>query len=182
MSPSQELKDDASPQASKIRREIRSRVMSPVEVDPGGDEAVRSDSKFRLAQNMESEPGQMEHGAKIDREGVDGSHQDQHIKQRDAWRLMWGATGIYIAYLYYGHIQEDLFRFRAADGSNFHFAWFLQVLESLGNICVGLVGRYMLGGTAGRRVRHRCFPRHSRRFHWLQASVFPFVYWPSRPK
>jgi UDP-galactose transporter B1 len=147
MSPSKELKDGTSPQA-KIRREIRSRGISPVEVDPGSDETLRSETKSRLF-HMESEPGQMEHGAKIDREGVDGSQDHQHIKQKDAWRLLWGATGIYVAYLYYGHIQEDVFRFRAADGSNFHFVWFLQVLESLGNICVGLVGRYMLGGTAG---------------------------------
>jgi UDP-galactose transporter B1 len=98
---------------------------------------------------MESEPEQMEHGNKTDREEVDGLQDHQHIKQRDAWRLLWGATGIYVAYLYYGHIQEDVFRFRAADGSKFHFVWFLQVLESLGNICVGLVGRYMLGGTEG---------------------------------
>jgi UDP-galactose transporter B1 len=147
MSPSNELKDSVSPQG-KIRREIRSRGMSPVEVDPGGDETLRPDSKFRLT-HMESETGQMEYGAKTDRDGEDGSQDHQHINQTDAWRLMWGATGIYIAYLYYGHIQEDVFRFRAADGSKFHFVWFLQVLESLGNICVGLVGRYMLGGTEG---------------------------------
>jgi UDP-galactose transporter B1 len=146
MSPSKELKDGTSPQ-TKIRPEIRSRVMTPLEVDPGGDEALRPDIKFRLAR-MESEPGQMEHGAKTDREVVDGL-QDQNIKQRDAWRLLWGATGIYVAYLYYGHIQEDVFRFRAVDGSKFRFAWFLQVLESLANICVGLVGRYLLGGTTG---------------------------------
>lgn len=144
MSPSKELKVGTSPQ-TKIRREIRSRVMSPVEVDPGGDETLRPDSTFRLA-HMESD--QVENGIKTDREVEDGS-QNQRIKQRDAWRLLWGASGIYVAYLYYGHIQEDIFRFRAADGSKFHFAWFLQVLESLGNICVGLLGRYMLGGTAG---------------------------------
>jgi UDP-galactose transporter B1 len=142
---SKEMKDGTSPQ--RIRHEVRSRVMTSVDVDTGGDDTLHPDSKFRGA-HVESEPGQLEHGAKTDREVVDGSP-DQNIKQRDAWRMLWGATGIYVAYLYYGHIQEDVFRFRAADGSKFRFAWFLQVLESLANICVGLVGRYLLGGTAG---------------------------------
>jgi UDP-galactose transporter B1 len=139
---------------------MRSRgMMSPMEVDHGGDEThtntntLHPDIKFRLSPKGQ-EPDRIEHGATTsaaEREGGEGlSLQDQIAKQGDGWRLMWGATGIYMAYLYYGHIQEDLFfRFQAADGSKFRYAWFLQVLESLANICVGLVGRYMLGGTAG---------------------------------
>jgi UDP-galactose transporter B1 len=64
----------------------------------------------------------------------------------DALRLLFGAAGVYAAYLSYGHIQEDLFRFRSPiDGAKFEFAWFLLVLESFGNILVGLVGRHVLG-------------------------------------
>jgi hypothetical protein len=74
------------------------RVMAPVKVDLGGDQTLHPDIKSRLV-HMGSEPGQMEHGGKKQREVVDGS-QDENIKQRDTWRLLWGATGIYVAYLF----------------------------------------------------------------------------------
>jgi UDP-galactose transporter B1 len=67
-----------------------------------------------------------------------------------AWKLCFGAAGICLAYLAYGNMQEDLFRYRApADGSNFRNAWFLQVLESCSNIFVGVAARHVLGGTKG---------------------------------
>jgi UDP-galactose transporter B1 len=76
---------------------------------------------------------------------------EQAPRQGDALRLLFGAAGVYAAYLCYGHIQEDIFRFRSPiDGAKFQFAWFLLVLESVGNIAVGLVGRHFLGlGSTG---------------------------------
>lgn len=47
----------------------------------------------------------------------------------DSAKLLIGAGGIYAAFLYYGSLQEDVFRYQAADGSFFTDAWFLQVLE-----------------------------------------------------
>ena len=41
-------------------------------------------------------------------------------------KLVIGAGGIYAAFLYYGTLQEDVFDFKAADGSMFKAAWFLQ--------------------------------------------------------
>jgi UDP-galactose transporter B1 len=63
-----------------------------------------------------------------------------------AWQLVVGCVGIYGAYLYYGNVQEDLFRYRDADGVGFTFVWFLQVLESAVTIAIGYAGRKVFGG------------------------------------
>jgi UDP-galactose transporter B1 len=67
----------------------------------------------------------------------------------DAVKLLIGAGGIYAAFLYYGSLQEDVFRYTAADGSSFKDAWFLQVLEALANVLVGFVGMKLMGETKG---------------------------------
>ena len=67
----------------------------------------------------------------------------------DAMKLLIGAGGIYSAFLYYGSLQEDVFRYQAADGSSFKEAWFLQVLEALANVIVGYVGMKLMGETKG---------------------------------
>lgn len=66
-----------------------------------------------------------------------------------AFKLIFGAGGIYTAFLYYGSLQEDVFRYAAADGSKFREVWFLQVLEALFNVAVGFVGLTVVGGTSG---------------------------------
>jgi UDP-galactose transporter B1 len=75
------------------------------------------------------------------------------VSQRQVSRLLFGAAGIYGAYLYYGHIQEDLFKYRSIDGSSFHAVWLLQTLESAANIVVGVVGRRVFGGRANLSLR-----------------------------
>jgi solute carrier family 35 (UDP-galactose transporter), member B1 len=70
----------------------------------------------------------------------------------DRWqggKLLFGAFGIYSAYLTYGHIQEDVFRFRSEDGGRFQYVWLLQVLESVSNVAVGWLARSYFGGTPG---------------------------------
>eukprot|EP00527_Entomoneis_sp_CCMP2396_P008164 CAMPEP_0198137778 /NCGR_PEP_ID=MMETSP1443-20131203/1238_1 /TAXON_ID=186043 /ORGANISM="Entomoneis sp., Strain CCMP2396" /LENGTH=329 /DNA_ID=CAMNT_0043799323 /DNA_START=304 /DNA_END=1293 /DNA_ORIENTATION=- len=64
-------------------------------------------------------------------------------------KLLIGAGGIYAAFLYYGSLQEDVFRYAAADGSTFTQAWFLQVLEALANVVIGFVGMQITGPTKG---------------------------------
>lgn len=68
-------------------------------------------------------------------------------------KLMFGVFGIYAAYLSYGMYQEDLYRFRAPDGSSFNSVWFLQVLESAASIALGAMGRQFMGGTKNLRLR-----------------------------
>lgn len=43
-------------------------------------------------------------------------------------KLLFGVGGIYFSFLYYGTLQEEVFHYRAADGTKFSQAWFLQAL------------------------------------------------------
>lgn len=57
-----------------------------------------------------------------------------------AFKLLFGASGIYLSYLIYGHIQEDLFLYQSPySGDKFHFAWMLQALESFVIVCFGSI-------------------------------------------
>jgi solute carrier family 35 (UDP-galactose transporter), member B1 len=67
----------------------------------------------------------------------------------DGVKLIIGAGGIYAAFLYYGSLQEDVFRYKSAAGEFFKQAWFLQVLEALANVIVGFVGMSVTGATKG---------------------------------
>lgn len=64
-----------------------------------------------------------------------------------AIKLLIGAGGIYGAFLYYGSLQEDVFRYTAEDGTQFKQAWFLQVLEALANVVIGFIGMQITGAT-----------------------------------
>jgi len=66
----------------------------------------------------------------------------------DSAKLLIGAGGIYAAFLYYGSLQEDVFRFVSpVDGTSFKQAWFLQVLEALANVVIGFIGMQLTGPT-----------------------------------
>lgn len=52
------------------------------------------------------------------------------VQLPEAVKLLIGVGGIYAAFLYYGTLQEDVFHFKAADGSMFKAAWLLQFLGS----------------------------------------------------
>ena len=45
-----------------------------------------------------------------------------------AVKLLIGAGGIYAAFLYYGTLQEEVFHYKASDGSKFTQAWILQAI------------------------------------------------------
>lgn len=67
----------------------------------------------------------------------------------DSVKLLIGAGGIYAAFLYYGSLQEDVFRYTSAEGVGFKQAWFLQVLEALANVIIGFIGMKLMGETKG---------------------------------
>ena len=67
----------------------------------------------------------------------------------DPIKLLIGAGGIYGAFLYYGSLQEDVFRYASASGKQFKQAWFLQVLEALVNVMFGFAGMSVMGATKG---------------------------------
>ena len=56
------------------------------------------------------------------------STKELHMELPSSIKLLIGAGGIYGAFLYYGTLQEDVFHYKAADGSKFKSAWFLQAL------------------------------------------------------
>ena len=64
-----------------------------------------------------------------------------------ALQLIFGAGGIYAAFLYYGSLQEDVFRYESEDGTKFTMAWYLQVLESSANVVVGTAALIIMGLT-----------------------------------
>jgi len=65
----------------------------------------------------------------------------------EAFKLLFGAGGIYAAFLYYGSLQEDVFRYASPTGEKFTEAWFLQVLEALANVVIGFIGMQAMGPT-----------------------------------
>lgn len=67
----------------------------------------------------------------------------------DAVKLIFGAGGIYAAFLYYGTLQEAVFQYEAADGTKFKAAWFLQFLEAVANVAIGGLGMLLTGRTEG---------------------------------
>jgi len=72
----------------------------------------------------------------------------------DSAKLLIGAGGIYAAFLYYGSLQEDVFRYVSpVDGTSFKQAWFLQVLEALANVIIGFLGMQITGPTKGIPLR-----------------------------
>jgi len=82
-----------------------------------------------------------------------GSLQPNKPGLPDSVKLLIGAGGIYAAFLYYGSLQEDVFRYVAEDGTSFKQAWFLQVLEALANVVIGFAGMKATGATKGIPLR-----------------------------
>ena len=64
-----------------------------------------------------------------------------------AVQLVIGAGGIWASFIYYGTLQEDVFRYEAADGRKFTQAWYLQVLESLANVIFASIALGVIGAT-----------------------------------
>ena len=58
----------------------------------------------------------------------DNKHVEGGFQIPKGLKLLIGAGGIYASFLYYGALQEDVFHFKAADGTMFKQAWFLQAL------------------------------------------------------
>lgn len=87
--------------------------------------------------------------SQITRGGSDNMAPAESKGLPSSMKLLIGAGGIYGAFLYYGSLQEDVFRYTAEDGTSFKQAWFLQVLEALANVIVGFAGLKLTGATQG---------------------------------
>jgi UDP-galactose transporter B1 len=62
--------------------------------------------------------------------------------------LIFGAAGIYAAFMYYGYLQEDVFDFKDASGNKFTYVWLLQSIEAFANVAVGFLGMLLSGRTS----------------------------------
>lgn len=80
--------------------------------------------------------------------GMDQEHlyHDAAKARAEVLKFIFGAGGIWTAYLYYGSLQEDVFRYRGSNDEAFTQAWFLQFLEALANVIVGYIGRLITVG------------------------------------
>jgi hypothetical protein len=78
--------------------------------------------------------------------GIDQDHHDAAKARAEVLKFVFGAGGIWMAYLYYGSLQEDVFRYRGNSDEAFTQAWFLQFLEALANVIVGYIGRRITVG------------------------------------
>lgn len=67
----------------------------------------------------------------------------------DWLKLVIGAGGIYGAFMYYGLLQEDVFKYVAEDGTKFKAAWLLQALEAFANVGLGGLGLLVFGAAKG---------------------------------
>lgn len=68
------------------------------------------------------------------------------VQLPDSAKLVIGALGIYGAFLYYGIYQEDVFDFKAKDGSRFKSVWLLNAIEAVANVVVGGSMGMLTGG------------------------------------
>jgi UDP-galactose transporter B1 len=73
--------------------------------------------------------------------------------KRQALQLLFGAGGIYASFLYYGSLQEDVFRYESEDGTKFTHAWYLQVIESLANVIFGTIALIVIGASNSSKNR-----------------------------
>jgi len=67
----------------------------------------------------------------------------------DRLKLLKGAAGIYFFFIWYGRLQERIFKFKSSTGQRFTAVWFLQLADTLMNVAVGYAGRCIQGSTVG---------------------------------
>ncbi|CAK9093254.1 unnamed protein product [Durusdinium trenchii] len=70
------------------------------------------------------------------------------VLSRSQWQLLKGAAGIYFFFIWYGRLQEQIFKYKSPSGLKFNSVWFLQFLDALVNVAVGALGRCLEGHTA----------------------------------
>jgi len=101
-------------------------------------------------------PGSSSSQSLLDKQIMGGATEPAEAKTGlpDGAKLLIGAGGIYAAFLYYGSLQEDVFRYVSpVDGTSFKQAWFLQVMEAFANVVIGFLGMQLTGPTKGIPLR-----------------------------
>eukprot|EP01065_Artemidia_motanka_P047762 TRINITY_DN755_c0_g1_i3.p1 TRINITY_DN755_c0_g1~~TRINITY_DN755_c0_g1_i3.p1 ORF type:complete len:387 (+),score=119.36 TRINITY_DN755_c0_g1_i3:122-1162(+) len=70
-------------------------------------------------------------------------------KKGSKLQLLWGVGGIYSCFIYFGSVQEDVFKYKSPDGTKFTQVWLLLMLEAVANVIVGFVGLMLTHRTIG---------------------------------
>lgn len=73
----------------------------------------------------------------------------KQLTAADRIKLLQGALGIYFFFINYGRIQERIFQFKSPSGQKFTQVWFLQIIDAIANVVIGLIGRQFQGITSG---------------------------------
>ena len=60
-------------------------------------------------------------------------------------KLLIGAGGIYVSFLSYGKLHEQIFKYTSADGEKFTHAFFLQAIEAFANVIVAGLALLIFG-------------------------------------
>ena len=85
-----------------------------------------------------------------------GEREEKFVEKKGTLtQLLWGAGGIYACFLYYGSLQEDVFKYKSESGESFQYIWWLQVLEAAANVLVSFAFLAYTGFT--RNIPHDMF-------------------------
>ena len=79
-------------------------------------------------------------------------------------KLIIGVCGIYVTYLYYGTLQEEVYTY-----PGFHYVWFVQVIESFTNMMGAHLGRYFLNNSDSPELSTADTNKKYRTSHYLFA-------------
>jgi len=83
--------------------------------------------------------------ASEEKHDIESNHEKENAAiLQNTMKLIYGAGGIYGAFLYYGSLQEDVFNHVGSNTeSKFSYVWFLQVLEASFNVIIGGIGWFV---------------------------------------
>jgi len=73
------------------------------------------------------------------------NNNDESVDWVRMLQLLFGAGGIYASFIYYGALQESVFKFTDDNGVKFKSVWFLQVIETFVNVIIAFIGRSVMG-------------------------------------
>jgi len=64
-------------------------------------------------------------------------------------KLLFGAGGIYLSFLSYGKLHEQIFKYKSISGEKFQYAFFLQLVEAFANVLFSFLALTYFGKQKG---------------------------------
>jgi hypothetical protein len=114
---------------AEVAAEGEQRFAEEGSVSPVSSTIIEIDSNSNIAMTSRSHSSAPTGNDKVSADSAHkGGKADSGSSTSKLFKLIIGAGGIYAAFLYYGTLQEDVFDYKAANGTAFKAAWFLQAL------------------------------------------------------